>query len=261
VAKKLRRDAAPETSDGLWGTIKTVFWAVVIAIVVRTFAYEPFNIPSGSMYPGLLVGDYLFVSKFTYGYSNYSFPFSPPIIRDRVLGSAPQRGDVVVFRLPKDPSIDYIKRVIGLPGDRIQVRDGMLHINGKPVGRKSEESVFEDRGQRLARFTETLPEGRSYTILKVNDLGAHNNTEEFVVPPGHYFMMGDNRDFSIDSRFPCPRDPQQARFAQCVGFVPAKNLVGRAEFLFFSWNGTADFWEVWKWPSAIRFGRIFDGVH
>ena len=160
---------------GGWETIKTVIYAVLIALVVRTFAYEPFNIPSGSMIPTLLVGDYLFVSKFSYGYSRYSLPLSLPVIGERVLFTEPERGDVAVFKLPSDPSIDYIKRIVGLPGDRIQVRGGILHINGAPVKRERiEDYVYRDetgRELRAARFVETLPNGRSHPIIEMTDSG------------------------------------------------------------------------------------------
>lgn len=238
---------------GGWETLKTVIYAVLIALVVRTVAYEPFNIPSGSMIPTLLVGDYLFVSKFSYGYSRYSLPLSLPIIGDRIFFSEPERGDVAVFKLPSDPSTDYIKRIIGLPGDRIQVRDGILQINGAPVTReRMADFVYRDetgREVRAARFKETLPNGRSHPILEMTDSGMLDNTPVYLVPEGHYFAMGDNRDNSLDSRVP-----------RGVGFVPARNLVGRAEFLFFSVDGSARLWEVWKWPGAIRYGRLLDSV-
>jgi signal peptidase I len=254
-------------------TLKTVFWAVVIALVVRTFAYEPFSIPSGSMLPGLLVGDYLFVSKFSYGYSRYSFPWSPNLFSGRILGGTPQRGDVVVFRLPSDPKVDYIKRVIGLPGDSVQVKEGRLYINGKIVERRRERqaNVFE-RDEATGRFgevvyqvyTETLPGGRSYLIYEQSDnYFGSDNTPEYIVPPGHYFMMGDNRDNSCDSRFSAtynPVGPGGQRCGQVVGYVPFENLIGRAEFIFFSSDGSAEVWQVWKWPFAIRFSRFLMGV-
>jgi signal peptidase I len=205
--------------SGSWGdTLKTVIYAILIAVVVRTFAYEPFNIPSGSMIPTLLVGDYLFVSKLSYGYSRHSLPFSLPLISGRLFAAAPERGDVAVFKLPADNKTDYIKRMIGLPGDRIQVRAGILHINGTPVKRR-----------------------------RIGDL--IHNTPVYVVPKGHYFAMGDNRDGSLDSRV-----------LNHVGYIPAENLVGRADILFFSTNGTARVWEFWKWPTATRFSRIFKSV-
>ena len=238
-------------SEGLWDTIKTVIYAVLIALVVRTFAYEPFNIPSGSMIPTLKVGDYLFVSKYSYGYSRHSLPFSLPLIPGRMLYEEPARGDVAVFKLPSDTSVDYIKRVIGLPGDTVQVIDGVLHLNGQQVARERiRDYIFRDeRGNtvRVAQFLETLPNGRTHRIIEMTDSGPLDNTREYTVPEEHLFVMGDNRDNSLDSR---------AR----VGFVPRENLVGRAEFLFFSTDGSAALWEVWRWPFAIRWSRLFDTV-
>ncbi len=240
-----------QKAGGLAETVRTVLYAVVIALAVRTFAYEPFNIPSGSMKPTLLVGDFLFVSKFSYGYSRYSLPWSLPLIDDRILESEPERGDVVVFKLPSDTKTDYIKRLIGLPGDRIMVRGGILHINGTPVQREElgEREVPGAFGpQSVMEYRETLPNGRQHLIREISDDYVLDDTREFVVPPDHYFFMGDNRDRSQDSRT-----------AQ-VGFVPAVNLVGRAEFLFFSHNGSSRWWEVWRWPTVIRFSRIGRGI-
>jgi len=233
-------------------TVKTVVYAVLIAIVVRTVAYEPFNIPSGSMIPTLLVGDYLFVSKFSYGYSRYSLPWGLPLFSGRIFGAQPERGDVVVFKLPRDNSTDYIKRIIGLPGDRIQVIHGVLNINGKPVGLQRTGTYMLDlRGQQIETdaYVETLPNGVRHPIIRIKgtDESQMNNTPVYVVPPGHYFGMGDDRDDSADSRAD-------------VGYIPAENLVGRAEFLFFSTDSSAEWWEVWKWPFAIRYGRLFNGI-
>ncbi len=235
--------------SGLRETVTTVIYAVLIAVAVRTAAYEPFNIPSGSMKPTLLVGDYLFVSKFSYGYSRYSLPFSLPLIPGRIFFSEVERGDVVVFKLPTDNKTDYIKRIVGLPGDRIQVVNGILHINGQAVKRKQVDDFIDRHAggnvRRTPRFIETLPNGRSHAILEANgDRGAHDNTEVRTVPAGHYFAMGDNRDNSADSRV--------------IGFVPAENLVGRAEFLFFSVDG--DVWKLWKWAQSVRLDRMFEGI-
>ncbi|ABC22653.1 signal peptidase I [Rhodospirillum rubrum] len=237
---------------GLGETIKTVVYAFLIAIVIRTFAYEPFRIPSGSMIPTLLVGDYLFVSKFSYGYSRFSFPMGIIPFSGRVLGDVPKRGDVVVFKEPNDTSVDFIKRVVGLPGDRIQVIDGILNVNGEPVRReRTEDFVQREAGGsvlRLTQYQETLPNGVVHPILEIHgDTYFLDNTREFRVPEGHYFMMGDNRDSSQDSR-------------ATVGFVPAENLVGRAEFVFFSHDGSAAIWQVWKWPFAIRWDRFFHSI-
>jgi signal peptidase I len=237
--------------SGVLETIRTVIYAVLIAMVVRTFAYEPFNIPSKSMVPTLLVGDYLFVSKFSYGYSRFSLPFGLPLFEGRIWHEEPERGDVIVFKLPRDNDTDYIKRLVGLPGDTIQVIGGILHINGVPVERERVED-YDDDGVRVTQYLETLPEGMQHRIVERSDGAQNDNTPPFVVPAGHYFMMGDNRDNSLDSRVP----PEQGG----VGFVPAENLIGRADILFFSTDGSASLWEVWKWPGAIRFARIFDPV-
>jgi signal peptidase I len=242
-----------DKSGSLWDTAKTIIYAVLIALFVRTVAFEPFNIPSGSMIPTLLVGDYLFVSKYSYGYSRHSLPLSLPIIPGRIMASPPERGDVAVFKLPSDNSTDYIKRIIGLPGDRIQMRQGRLWINEKLVKRKRvEDFVYTDRFgriNRLAQFTETLPNGRVHKIMEQTDQGQLDNTKLFTVPKGHYFAMGDNRDNSLDSRV-----------MSGVGFVPLENLVGRAEILFFSTNGRASWWEFWRWPGAMRFHRFFQSI-
>jgi len=204
--------------------------AVVLSpLLIRTFLFQPFNIPAGSMKPTLFVGDYIFVSKFSYGYNRYSFPFSPPLalVSGRIFASEPERGDVVVFRLPKDPSIDYVKRVIGLPGDRIQMINGVLHINGTPVKREQIGDFVEtdDNGREvhIKQWRETLPNGVSHPTLDMIENGFYDNTKEYRVPAGHYFMMGDNRDNSSDSRV-----------ENQVGYVPVENLIGRVQILFWS---------------------------
>ncbi len=236
---------------GIRETIKTIIYAVLIALVIRTVAYEPFNIPSGSMIPTLLVGDYLFVSKFSFGYSRHSLPFSLPLIPGRIFFSEPERGDVAVFKLPLDNKTDYIKRIIGLPGDRIQLIDGILNINGEQVKReRTEDYVVRNHNgdiRRISRYIETLPNGRRHHILEVSDRGPYDNTDLYIVPAGHYFVMGDNRDRSRDSRF-----------LGDIGFVPVENLVGRAEFLFFSIDDKV--WKIWKWADSVRFERLFQGI-
>ena len=240
-----------QDKSGWLDTIKTLFIAGLIAISFRSVIAEPFNIPSGSMIPTLLVGDYLFVSKFSYGYSRHSFPFSAAPISNRVMASTPERGDVAVFRLPSNVSVDYIKRVVGLPGDRIQVKRGILHINGQAVERRLVGNGNITSGQSslvTQRYEEVFPDGHRHIIQEVSDNQIFDNTPEFTVPDGHYFMMGDNRDNSRDSR------------SSSVGFVPFENFIGRAEFLFFSHGGDARFWEIWKWPLSIRISRIFSGI-
>lgn len=246
------RSAAEKAKQGGLGeTIKVVLQALLIALVFRTFLFHPFNIPSGSMMPTLLVGDYLFVSKFSYGYSRYSFPIDLPFIHGRIWEGVPERGDVAVFRLPRDPKTDYIKRVIGLPGDRIQVIDGVLNINGEPVKRERTDDFQGENafGQAapVRQYRETLPNGVSYTTLDITESGEVDNTDVYEVPPGHYFMMGDNRDNSTDSRF-----------LNMVGFVPEENLVGRAETIFFSVDEDARAWAFWQWPWTLRPDRILD---
>src|ERR1043166_566601 len=228
-------------------TVKTVVYALLIALVIRTLLFQPFNIPSSSMENTLLVGDYLFVEKFAYGYSRYSFPFGLAPISGRVFGSDPARGDVVVFKFPPDNSTDYIKRVIGLPGDRIQMLNGRLYINDKAVPKvrvADYVQMVDGIPYRVPRYQETLPNGKSYFVLDSIPNGPADNTEGFVVPPGHYFMMGDNRANSNDSR------------AEVV-YVPAANLVGKAELIFFSTDGNAHFWEFWRWPWTVRYNRLF----
>jgi signal peptidase I len=267
--------STPDEKQGesLGETVMVIIQALLLALVVRTFAFQPFNIPSGSMKSTLLVGDYLFVSKFSYGYSQYSFPFGIAPFKGRIWGKDPERGDIVVFRLPTDTSVDYIKRVIGLPGDRIQVKGGVVNINGTPIQREAAPDFvaahvcpgdFTPEVHAVKAFKETLPNGVSYTSLQCVDnpglvRGAgfdHNNTREYVVPAGHYFMMGDNRDNSTDSRF-----------LNEVGFVPAENLVGKAQMIFFS-VGLPEPTDNLSWgqsilmtvlePSRIRFERFFN---
>jgi signal peptidase I len=240
---------AKRREGGFAETVRVVFHALIIALVIRTFLFQPFNIPSGSMIPTLLVGDYLFVSKYSYGYTHYSLPFSPPLFPGRIFGGEIQRGDVVVFRLPKDDSIDYIKRVIGLPGDRVQMIDGVLNINGQPVKHERiDDYVTDEDGvvQRVKRYRETLPNGVAYTTLDLTDNGFYDNTPVYTVPAGDYFMMGDNRDNSTDSRV----------LAQ-VGYVPYENVIGKAQIIFFSIGNGAHAWEVWRWPWTVRWDRLF----
>ncbi|CAL78205.1 Signal peptidase I (SPase I) (Leader peptidase I) [Bradyrhizobium sp. ORS 278] len=242
-----------KTESGIGETVRVVVHALLIALVIRTFLFQPFNIPSGSMKATLLVGDYLFVSKYSYGYSHFSIPQSPNIFSGRIFGSEPRRGDIVVFRLPKDTEIDYIKRVIGLPGDRIQMRDGLLYINDAPVQRErltdfvgEDPCGTADSIARVKRWKETLPNGVSYETLDCFDHGPYDSTDVYTVPPGNFFMMGDNRDNSTDSRV-----------QTAVGYVPFENIIGRAQMIFFSIRENEHAWAFWRWPMSIRWERLF----
>ena len=237
--------------EGKFEFIKTIVIAGALALGFRSLLFEPFNIPSGSMIPTLLVGDYLFVSKYSYGYSRYSFPFGMAPFDGRIFETPPERGDVAVFRQPQNESVAFIKRIVGLPGDRIQVTNGILRINDVAVNRVRKGFATASDGYNVIRFAvyqETLPNGKSYLTQERSDDDVLDNTNVFLVPEGHYFMMGDNRDNSRDSR------------TTSVGMVPAENLIGRAERLFFSHNSSAHLWEIWKWPFAIRYGRLGDGI-
>ena len=240
-----------QKSGALGENIKVIIQALLLALVIRTVLFQPFSIPSGSMMPTLLVGDYLFVSKYAYGYSKYSIPLSPDIFEGRIWASEPERGDVAVFRYPPNPDLDYIKRVIGLPGDTVQMRDGVLHINGEPVEREQvgtyEPQGRYDTGEAVPLYRETLPNGVSYNTLDLTQNSPGDNTREFQVPEGHYFMMGDNRDNSADSRFE-------------VGFVPFENFVGRANIIFFSMDAGTSPLELWNWPTDLRLDRIFQSA-
>jgi signal peptidase I len=224
----------------------SLIYAILIAVIIRTFLFQAFFIPSSSMEPTLLVGDRLFVSKFTYGYSKHSFPFSLPLISDRVLFSEPERGDTIVFKTPENLKIDYIKRLVGLPGDKVQMINGVLNINDIPIIRKKirEESKIINNSQILTAsvYKETLPNGVSFETFDMGNTRA-DNTRVFNVPNGEYFFMGDNRDNSKDSRF--------------IGTVPKDNLVGKAQIIFFATEGGSTILEFWKWPFDIQLNRIF----
>ncbi|MDA5194267.1 signal peptidase I [Govanella unica] len=245
-----------KVEGSLGETLRTIGFALLIAIVFRSFVYQPFNIPSESMVPTLLVGDYLFVSKFAYGYSRHSLPFSPPIFDGRIFEKPVKRGDVVVFKLPRDNSTDYIKRIVGLPGDRVQMRDGVLFLNDQPVKRERVTDFVADDPNltvhRAIQYRETLPNGVSYNTLDLYGPTDADNTPVFEVPKGYYFAMGDNRDNSADSRLP---------MSIGVGFVPAENLLGKAEIITFSTDGGARLWEFWKWLPSMRFSRFFKPIY
>ena len=243
---------AKSESESWMELAKTILYAGLIALGIRTTLFQPFNIPSQSMEGTLLVGDYLFVEKFAYGYSRFSVPFGKylPSI-GRIFGSPPTRGDVVVFKFPPDQSTDYIKRLIGLPGDRIQMMDGVLFINDRAVPKVRVDDFVEyvdGQPHHVPQYRETLPNGVSYLTLDRDSNGWSDNTIAYTVPPGHYFMMGDNRDNSADSRAD-------------VGYVPAENLVGKAEVRFFSIDQSAVWYKPWTWPVAIRYARIFTAIH
>lgn len=245
---------APKDSESWTELGKTAVIALLLAVLIRSFLYEPFNIPSGSMLPTLQIGDYLFVSKRDYGYSRYSFPFGIMPIEDRIWATEkPQRGDVIVFKLPSDNRTDYIKRIIGLPGDKIQTINGRLYINDVMVPREAVgyERVENAYGQFLTvtRYIETLPGGVMHYIYEDSDTAPLDNAGPYVVPDGHYFGMGDNRDNSRDSRV-----------LDLVGYIPLRNIVGRADIIFFSTNGAARLWEVWRWPISIRYDRLFNMI-
>lgn len=250
-------------------TIVFLVRLVIIVSIFRSFFFSPFNIPSESMLPRLLIGDYLFVSKWNYGFSRYSLPFSVPLIPGQIFATLPQRGDVAVFKAPPGNSEDYIKRVIGLPGDTIQMRQGQLILNGVPVPKQriadfivpitpnyqcAVEFQDSDNGKPVCRYQqyrETLPGGRSYNVLDRGETAA-DNTGLYTVPADHVFMMGDNRDDSADSRFP----PVEG---QGIGYVPTRNLEGKAVLMFFSTDGNANWLLPWTWFSAARWERIGGG--
>jgi signal peptidase I len=263
------RSSKKKKGSGWTELLVSLVEALIIAVVIRTLLFQPFSIPSGSMEPTLLIGDYLFVTKYSYGYSRYSIPFAPPLFSGRIFASAPERGDVVVFR---HGDLDFIKRLIGLPGDHIQVKEGVLYINDKQVERKQVDDFvgedpcpkdgptfsfpgFVNRAVHVKRWRETLPNGRSYDTLACAPRPVTpgeidpNNTEVYTVPPGEYFMMGDNRNNSEDSRFPDVR------------YVPFELFIGHARIIFFSLEGGSPAWAIWNWPWDIRWSRLLKIIH
>ncbi len=237
-------------TKNFFNNLKSIILAVFIALLIRSFIAEPFNIPSGSMKPNLLVGDFIFVSKWSYGYSKHSLPFSIPLIPKRIFSNVPKRGDVVVFKTPQDNRTDYIKRVIGLPGDKIKIVNGEIILNDSNIIREKMNDFVDNDDQssmkRVRRYKEYI-DNLNFNILDIMDNGIVDNTETFIVPEGHFFVMGDNRDNSQDSRF------------KTIGYIPFDNLVGKARFIFFSLENSR-FLEIWKWPMAIRGSRIFKTI-
>lgn len=258
--KKIKEKKEEEFLSKEWlvSNTKTIFYAILIALFIRTFFFQPFFIPSSSMEPNLLVGDRLFVSKFTYGYSRHSFPFSLDIISDRIFFSVPKRGDVAVFKVPTGPDInddlfgvDYIKRIIGIPGDVIMMKDGVLSINGETLKQKklrTDKKILKNgKVIELEVFLETDLSGKSYEIYNYHNDGPADNFDQYTVPENNFFVLGDNRDNSKDSRF--------------VGPIPIKNLVGKAQIIFFSTKDGSTFLEFWKWPFGIQYKRIFNFIN
>ena len=245
-AKASSASAGSETME----IVKTIFFALLIAMVLRVLLFQPFTIPSASMEPNLYEGDYIVVTKWSYGYSKHSIPFSPPVFNGRILGSAPKRGDIVVFKLPRDDKTDFIKRVIGLPGDRIQMIANKLHINGQPVDDVvvNQSDIRDIFGGPVTQLRETLPGGRSFMTQDFGPGRDLDDTPVYEVPVGHYFMMGDNRDNSIDSR---------VEQSSGVGLVPEENLVGKAQIILFSWKPGSSLWNPVSWFN-VRLDRFFN---
>ena len=237
--------------NNFFHNFKSIVIAIFIALLIRSFIFEPFNIPSGSMKPNLLVGDFIFVSKYSYGYSKHSLPFSIPLLPGKIFSNTPERGDVVVFKTPENNRTDYIKRVIALPGDKIEIKNGIIFINGSEILRKKLNDFIDTdnntNNKRVRMYNEYFF-NKEINVLDISDNGIVDNTQLFSVPENHFFVMGDNRDNSQDSRF-----------INTVGFIPYENLVGKAQFIFFSLENSR-FLQIWKWPNSIRYERIFKKI-
>tara|TARA_B100001175_G_scaffold218575_1_gene185953 strand:- start:488 stop:1225 length:738 start_codon:yes stop_codon:yes gene_type:complete len=234
--------------------IKTLFYALIIAVIIRSLFIQPFYIPSSSMEPTLLVGDRLFVTKYSYGYSKHSFPFSPPVLNKRIMFKSPKRGDVIVFKTPADNRTDYIKRLIGLPGDHIQFVDSNLYLNNNQIFKskvKNKTIIYcGDKSIDVFKFEEKLPDGKIFHTVYLKDY-TYQNSDKFIVPKDHYFFLGDNRDCSKDSRF-----------LSSVGYVHKSNLVGKAQFIFFSSDKKiGSIFAFWKWHKSIRLSRSFSRIN
>ncbi|MCP5382246.1 MAG: signal peptidase I [Kordiimonadaceae bacterium] len=258
IAKDLAKSVLLKEDESWTDFFKTIFYAFLIAISFRTFVLQPFSIPSESMLKNLMVGDFLMVSKFSYGYSKHSLPWSLPLIPGRIFASDVERGDVVVFRLPRDPSTYYIKRIVGVPGDKIQVKGGRLYLNDEKIPTKQlDDYVRTDEyghEERFHRIQETMPNGKSYVTLDIRYMQGSmaDDTDVYIVPEGHYFAMGDNRDNSQDSRWPS---------SSGVGYVPAENIIGKAQWITLSFDNKSALWEFWKWFPAERRERFFTKIN
>jgi len=250
---KPAENGTPKPKSEVWETVVILVQALLIALVFRSLLFQPFSIPTASLQSNLMIGDYILTSKYTYGYSKYSFPFDLAPINGRIFGRAPEQGEIAVFR-PVPQQLDYVKRVIGLPGDTIQMKSGVLHINGKAVKKERVGTKIDTDSFGVSipviQYRETLPNGSSYIVQEISDNQPMDNTAVYKVPAGHYFMMGDNRDRSSDSRV-----------LRSVGYVPLENFIGKAEVRFFSIKDNINPWQIWRWPGNVRLDRMFQSVY
>jgi len=250
---KPKAPAKPSMKNEIWETIVILVQALLIALVFRSLLFQPFSIPTASLQSNVMIGDYILASKYTYGYSRYSFPFELIPFNGRIFGRAPEQGEIAVFR-PVPQDVDYVKRIIGLPGDMLQMKNGVLQINGKAVKKERVGTKIDtdSRGVSLEviQYRETLPNGATYVVQEFSDDRQYDNTGVYTVPAGHYFMMGDNRDRSLDSRA-----------LSVVGYVPLDNFIGKAEVRFFSIKDNINPWQLWRWPGNVRLERMFQSVY